>query len=694
MAIIEAHNVTKTYQARSMSLALQAKRGLGRLFGRQAIAHEFHALKGVSFEIEAGQSVGIIGANGSGKSTLLKILSGVTVPTSGHVVTRGRVASLLELGAGFHPLLTGRENIYLNAGILGMRHAQVNEVIDRIIDFSGIGEFIDNPVDTYSSGMYVRIGFSVAVHTNPDIFLVDEVLAVGDEAFQRKCRAKIGELKAMGKTIVFVSHDLSIVNTLCDRVVLLSRGEMIVRRTPQETINYYLRMVGQDKGIHTFQDGRVEVIASHGHISLFREGREMTASRGIVVTLRYMGQIHWSTDAEWEVVERRKDGCVARGRMPRLPVTLVWELAIKDEVLQWGLAIECEHELDLQAVCMEAPWPTRYTRLVYGDVQDVFPEILPDDTHWTPAVQMVLGCQRTAVLPDENDPVAPAVITVNSRRPGLSFQWMNSEYTTASRILRLDAPFPEADWPLVAGRHEIGVFAMDLSLSAEEACACMAELGQDAALRSGSLTARFQAGVVRLYWDDVELTRHLGLYASLLAGNIWADSTAMNWQAPRRDGDRITVEGASRRFSYRLIWEMSGVPAGFDLKIFLEADDPFDVQEYQVSLCLREEYSFWKTEYESGQYPPFDPDNPDWKHVNRDYTRGKYMSASGGGLPGIVLAIMSDDIGFSTTAINTGFHEKAHVLQALRTGIGRQLHFEKGRHLYFAGRVTVDRDQT
>ncbi|HEO70905.1 MAG TPA: ABC transporter ATP-binding protein, partial [Candidatus Hydrogenedentes bacterium] len=153
------------------------------------------ALHDISFSVEPGESLGIIGANGSGKSTLLKILAGVTLPTQGHVVVRGRVASLLELGAGFHPMLTGRENVYLNAGLLGLRHADVDKLFERIVEFSGIGDFIDEPVDTYSSGMYVRIGFAVASHVNPDIFLVDEVLSVGDEEFQRKCRKRIGELK-------------------------------------------------------------------------------------------------------------------------------------------------------------------------------------------------------------------------------------------------------------------------------------------------------------------------------------------------------------------------------------------------------------------------------------------------------------------------------------------------------------------
>jgi len=212
MAIIEVQNVSKVFPARRGARDLRGRGGIGDwIRGRKT--ETFEALKDITLSVDEGESLGIIGRNGSGKSTLLALIAGVSLPTYGTVTVRGRVASLLELGAGFHPILTGRENVYLNAGLLGMRHAQVDEVFDEIVAFSGIGDFIDQPVETYSSGRYVRIGFAVAVHVNPDVFLVDEVLSVGDEEFQRKCRRKIGELREQRKTIVFVSHDLGIVNT-------------------------------------------------------------------------------------------------------------------------------------------------------------------------------------------------------------------------------------------------------------------------------------------------------------------------------------------------------------------------------------------------------------------------------------------------------------------------------------------------
>lgn len=197
------------------------------LTGRRGdISEQFRALDHVSFEVNPGESVALIGHNGSGKSTMLKLISGVMTPDEGFIGTRGSLAGLIEVGAGFHPDLTGRENVYLNAAILGMDKAKTDAVFDEVVDFSEIHDFIDQEVKFYSSGMFLRLAFAVAVYTDPDIFLVDEILAVGDEPFQRKCLARIRELQEQRKSLVIVSHDLDMIGNLCDRGVVLERGRV------------------------------------------------------------------------------------------------------------------------------------------------------------------------------------------------------------------------------------------------------------------------------------------------------------------------------------------------------------------------------------------------------------------------------------------------------------------------------------
>lgn len=202
---------------------------------------DFWALKDVSFEVQRGEVLGIIGHNGAGKSTLLKILSQITPPTTGEIRLRGRIGSLLEVGTGFHPELTGRENIFLNAAILGMRRKEIEEKFDKIVEFSEIGKFLDTPVKYYSSGMYVRLAFSVAAHLDPDILVLDEVLAVGDSAFQRKCFQKIQEItQTDGRTILFVSHNMSALLSLCNRAILLERGQLKMDGPVEAVVNKYL----------------------------------------------------------------------------------------------------------------------------------------------------------------------------------------------------------------------------------------------------------------------------------------------------------------------------------------------------------------------------------------------------------------------------------------------------------------------
>jgi ABC-type polysaccharide/polyol phosphate transport system ATPase subunit len=193
---------------------------------RRSASHDLWAVRDVSFDILSGQCVGIIGRNGSGKSTLLKLIARIIQPTSGEIMVQGRVSALLELGAGFHPDLTGRENIYLNASVLGLSHDETEELFDDIVDFSELGEFIDMPVKHYSSGMYMRLGFSVAIHVRPNILIVDEILAVGDQTFQAKCIDRIMDIKRDGTTILFISHDLANVRNLCSDVIWLDHGHL------------------------------------------------------------------------------------------------------------------------------------------------------------------------------------------------------------------------------------------------------------------------------------------------------------------------------------------------------------------------------------------------------------------------------------------------------------------------------------
>jgi lipopolysaccharide transport system ATP-binding protein len=246
--IVEVTNLSKSYRLGSLGVASFQEAVGGWFSGKKSAGtpNTFWALREVSFSVPPGEVLGLVGRNGAGKSTLLRILSRITKPTSGRAVLRGRVASLLEVGTGFHPDLTGRENIYLNGAILGMKRAEIARQFDAIVAFSGVEQFLDTPVKRYSSGMYVRLAFAVAAHLESEILIVDEVLAVGDAEFQKKCLGKMREVTAEGRrTVLFVSHNMAAVQTLCDRVVLIEGGRVTAIGEPGAVLPRYLRNGGE-----------------------------------------------------------------------------------------------------------------------------------------------------------------------------------------------------------------------------------------------------------------------------------------------------------------------------------------------------------------------------------------------------------------------------------------------------------------
>jgi ABC-type polysaccharide/polyol phosphate transport system ATPase subunit len=239
--ILEVQNISKQFKIyHEGSSYLTFRERISGLFARRDKREDFWALKDISFQVKQGESIGIIGRNGAGKSTLLKILSRITPPSTGRIISRGRIASLLEVGTGFHFELTGKENIYMNGSILGMRKSEIDAQFDQIVDFSGVEKFLDTPLKHYSSGMQLRLAFAVAAHLEPEILIVDEVLAVGDASFQRKCFQKMEDINSHGRTILFVSHNLSQVNQLCTGGILLDQGKVIFQGNVHDTIAAYI----------------------------------------------------------------------------------------------------------------------------------------------------------------------------------------------------------------------------------------------------------------------------------------------------------------------------------------------------------------------------------------------------------------------------------------------------------------------
>ena len=306
----------------------------------------FRALEGISFDVSRGEILGVIGGNGAGKSTLLKVLSRITAPTEGWIGLTGRVASLLEVGTGFHPELTGRENIYLNGAILGMSSREISRKFDEIVDFAEISQFIDTPVKRYSSGMYVRLAFSVAAHLESEILLVDEVLAVGDIAFQKKCLGKMGDIGSSGRTILFVSHNMAAVENLCTKALVLKDGRIDFHGKVNEGIKHYHTFFGESEGINLADatrsgDGRARITdvwfsdAEGARLQILRSGQHVNLNicvepnenncRNIhlaagITTLRDEGVLHLDTETSGMMISKLDSRKVFTCALSRLPL--------------------------------------------------------------------------------------------------------------------------------------------------------------------------------------------------------------------------------------------------------------------------------------------------------------------------------------------------------------------------------------
>jgi len=348
------------------------------------------ALQDTSFSVRRGEVYGIIGPNGAGKSTILKLLAGVTTPDDGKVSIVGRIAPLIELGAGFHPDLSGKENVYLNGALMGLSRKEIDRRYDEIVAFAELAGFMDMPVKRYSSGMFIRLGFSLAVHTDAEILLVDEVLSVGDERFQRKCLRKFLQFREEGKTIVVVSHDLGMVSSICTNMLFLAQGRVVAAGSVEGAIGRYLQTMGEGDGVGVLQQGETTVLFNSGRASIFNRGNEVTKKLGLYTSLLVnsrdlpgSGIWHESTKAVWRCTSIDGEKIRCRGDYISAPLAQEWELALDEQGgLRWSVWLEVLQPVSIERRQANVMLSENYQKWSGGSLSGKFPaEFTSRDYH-------------------------------------------------------------------------------------------------------------------------------------------------------------------------------------------------------------------------------------------------------------------------------------------------------------------------
>jgi len=371
--------------------------------------------------VSPGEVFGVIGENASGKTTLLKVIAGILEPDEGTVDVCGRVSALLDLGAGFHPELSGRENLYLYGSILGLSRRFVSDRLHEIVAFAGLEEEIDYPLRTYSAGMSMRLGFALAVTVDPDVLLVDEVFVVGDQSFQQRCLRQLERFKQLGKTIVLVSHDMGLISSLCGRVAMMRDGRVVKVGSADEVVHLYAHTIGDTRGVGILNQGDVSLIFNNGHCKLLWSYCELTQGMAVFSNILSGGRWHTSgTQASWRVVETGSSGLVIEGRWTHLPVTQLWRVeSPRDDVVRVTISTTVHGTVDLERQNAGIMLSKAYEQWSAGGQIGGFPSRFNDRPGGWEVMWAAPDFGREARLAPHDDPAGS--------RPPLTLRCLNPE---------------------------------------------------------------------------------------------------------------------------------------------------------------------------------------------------------------------------------------------------------------------------
>ena len=575
---------------------------------------EVWVLKDINFQAEKGDIIGIIGKNGAGKTTLLRLIAGMLVPDKGKINIQGKVSALMELGAGFNPEFTGIENITLNAAIYGLSGDNLKQRMDSIIKFANLGKFINAPIKYYSQGMYMRLAFALAIYVEPDILLIDDILAVGDEEAQQKCIKKVFELKQAGKTIILVSHDMNMVSKLCNKLILLERGEIVQEGLTAKVIPYYLETVGDRKGIAVLEKGGLRVIFNNGKVVFDYNGFFLTNVIGGYVSFFTPSLNSWSSsfNLSWEVKNFGTDKIIAEGRPREGGLLQVWTLQLEKDCLRWQAEIREEGikqpHIDLLLIPQYKRWQT------LDKISD-FP-FFASKSNW-----QALGLNNCpdAVLGVSTawqDPDCPGLVFEQEDKDIL-FKPFNTGYEQEARVIQWELGvknknrisikiFPKKEKfteyienakqkflkkqkeeeQKILKKQEEEKQRLFLEQRKEQVCLRV----QRTISRGGlCLYADVDAKSLKLYYKNKEITKGEGLHSSFLLKNVWYGLSSCDWQV-KKENHTLILCFHWKKLKFKQLWKLSFVDSALLWEVDSKSFCPFELKLFKFGLLCNPEY--------------------------------------------------------------------------------------------------------
>ncbi|MBP7836316.1 MAG: ABC transporter ATP-binding protein, partial [Candidatus Omnitrophica bacterium] len=618
MKVIELKNVWEKYRLKFIRE--------GRVFWE-----DIWALQDINFSLEKGQVLGIIGQNGAGKTTLLKIIAGMFAPDKGEVHVRGKVSTLMELGAGFNPEFTGRQNLIFNSRMYGLDDKALSRQLDKVIAFADLGKFIDAPVKFYSQGMYARLAFALAIFVEPDILLIDDILAVGDEEARQKCIDKVFELKQAGKTIIVVSHDLSMVSKLCSRSVILENGRIIQEDSSDKVIAYYLETVGLKSGIAVLKKEKAKVVFNNGRMAINYNGYPVTKGLGVYASffMAYLNEWFSPNSLSWKISSSSTDEVVIEGSAVDGSPSQLWKIKLGDEVLNLRIELpEKGEKLHLDFILNPV-----FERWMTLDKEGVFP-VYAYKTKWQDLA--LEGCPEgvIALAPDVQDSGLPNLV-LQGEDGNSQLKLFNAGYEQEARIVQPYSntnSFIAVNIRMFPGKNEFEQYIDDLKgefivkqkqqlllaeqaeqkkLEEEKRRMLLAQQAEQEKLKAACTISSADTRVfvdlenkkVSLFYRDKEITKGNGLHSCFLLNGSWYDTSSAEWQVTRQG------EGLSIRFSWPEldlagIWKIAfkDKELMWNLRI-INNNAQFSLEAIKFGLFVNKEYQKFFCGYQEGVFP-------------------------------------------------------------------------------------------